>query len=87
MTSGAEAGAVHQHQRPRAGLGHGAAALGQPEPLLLLVFPLRAWPESPDAAGLQCQPVLEVEWHRRRPEIGPSGPAAAFPARRTFPGP
>lgn len=87
MTSGAEAGAVHQHQRPRAGSGHGAAALGQPEPLLLLLSLPQAQPESPDSAGLECQPVLEAEQRHRRTETSPSGPAAPFPARRTFPGP
>ena len=87
MTSGAEAGAVHQHQRPRAGSGHGAAALGQPKPLLLLLSLPQTQPESPDSAALECQPVLEAEQRRRRTENGPSGPAAPFPARRTFPGP
>lgn len=87
MTSGAEAGAVHQHQRPRAGSGHGAAAPGQPEPLLLLLSRPQAQPESPDSAALECWPLLEAEQRRRRTENGPSGPAAPFPARRTFPGP
>lgn len=87
MTSGAEAGAVHQHQRPRAGSGHGAAALGQPEPLLSLLTLPQAQPESPDAVGLDCQSVWEAGRRRRRTETGPFGPAAAFPARRTLPGP
>lgn len=84
MTSGAEAGAVHQHQRPRAGSGHGAAALGEPEPLFLLLSLPQVQSEYPDAAGLECQPVLEAERRRRRAERGSSGPAAPFPTRRTF---
>ena len=87
MTSRAEAGAVHQHQRPRAGSGHGAAALGQPEPLLSLLTLPQAQPESPDAVGLECQSVWEAGRRRRRAQTGSFGPAAAFPAQRTLPGP
>lgn len=87
MTSGAEAGAVHQHQRPRAGSGHGAAAPGQPEPLRPLLSLPRGQPGSPDAAGLERQPVLDAERRRCRAETAPSGPGAPFLERRTFPGP
>lgn len=83
VTSGAEAGAVHQHQRPPAGSGHGAALRDSPSSCS---FPFPGPGPSHRTVGLQCQPVLEVGRRRRRTETRLSGPAAPF-ARRTLPGP
>lgn len=83
MTSGVEAGAVHQHQRPPAGSGHGAALRDSPSSCSFL-FPGPG--PSHRTVGLQCQPVLEVGRRRRRTETRLSGPATPF-ARRTLPGP
>lgn len=68
------------------GLGAWGRGSGAARALLLRLSLPQAQPEAPDAAGLECQAVLEAE-RRRRAETGPSGPAAPFPARRTFPGP
>ncbi|XP_077874200.1 transmembrane protein 198 isoform X1 [Ictidomys tridecemlineatus] len=67
--------------------GMGPRLWGSPSPYSCSFLCPGVRPESLNAAGLECQPVLEVERRRRRAETGVSGPAAPFPARRTFPRP